>query len=438
MFRRICQEKSHMLKKVKPLEGDISLHNLGLTDNQRGTLINEVHIVFHFAAILQMQAKLKDSVELNMIGTRRVLDLTKQMKHLQVFLHLSTAFCHVDQMELTEDVYDAPHDPDDIIRLVQWMNERTIDLITPQLLGLHPNTYTYTKCLAETQVAREYPNLPCVIARPSIVTPAVKQPLSGWVDNLNGVTGILVAGGKGLLRTMLCNTQNRAEIIPVDFAINSIIGISHKVATQEKPKSIPVYNITQSGILPITWGELLGLGRNLIYQYPFEGQLWYPGGDPRTNKIVHYLLVFFFHIIPAYLFDFLMLIFRQKRFMIRTQKRISNGITLLQYFTMRDWAFDNTKLLIMRDEMSPEDKKTFQMDLELLDINEYVKIFILGTRQYCMKENLSSLPKARRHQARMYIVHLSMKFLFYFGILHLIYNNLEIVRYGLDFATQQM
>lgn len=37
-----------------------------------------------------------------------------------------------------------------------------------RLLDPHPNTYTYTKRLAETLVAREYPNLPCVIARPSI------------------------------------------------------------------------------------------------------------------------------------------------------------------------------------------------------------------------------------------------------------------------------
>lgn len=53
------------------------------------------------------------------------------MKHLQVFVHLSTAFCHVDQEELGETVYDSPHDPDDIMRLTQWMDERSIELITP-------------------------------------------------------------------------------------------------------------------------------------------------------------------------------------------------------------------------------------------------------------------------------------------------------------------
>ena len=77
--------------------------------------------------------------------------------------------------------------------------------------------------------------------------------------------------------------------------------------------SIPVYNITQSGVVPITWGEILGKGKKIAHRYPFEGQIWYPDGDIRNSKFVHNLIVFFFHIIPAYFIDFLMLIFRQKR-----------------------------------------------------------------------------------------------------------------------------
>lgn len=77
--------------------------------------------------------------------------------------------------------------------------------------------------------------------------------------------------------------------------------------------SMPVFNITQSGVLPITWGEVLGKGKKIAYQYPFEGQIWYPSGDIHDSKFVHNLIVFFFHIIPAYFIDLLMLIFRQKR-----------------------------------------------------------------------------------------------------------------------------
>ncbi|EFN83378.1 Fatty acyl-CoA reductase 1 [Harpegnathos saltator] len=351
MFQRIRQEKKEVIQKVKPMDGDITSDNLGLTDEQRETLINEVHLVFHLAATLRMEAKLKDSVEMNVLGTRRMLDLAKQMKHLQLFLHLSTAFCHVDQEELGETIYDSPDDPNDVIRLCEWMDESTIDMITPKLLHPHPNTYTYTKRLAETLVAREYSNIPCAIVRPSIVTPAVEEPVPGWVDNLNGPTGILVAAGKGVLRSMLCDTRYRAEVIPVDFAINFMILMTCAIVTKKKPASIPVFNLTQNQELPVTWGDILKKGRKIIYQYPFEGQAWYPGGNARSNKFVHYLIVFFFHIIPAYLIDFLMLIFRQKRL--------------------------------------------------------------------------------------MYVIHHLMKFLFYFGILYLIYKHFSLARY-LDLISQQV
>lgn len=35
------------------------------------------------------------------------------------------------------------------------------------------------------------------------------------------------------------------------------------------------------------------------------------------------------------------------------------------------------------------------MDMETIDTKEYMKRSILGGRQYCLKEPLSSIPKAR-------------------------------------------
>ncbi|XP_006570570.1 uncharacterized protein LOC412986 isoform X1 [Apis mellifera] len=438
MFQRIRKQKPQMMKKIVTLNGDVSGENLGLTKEQSEMLMDEIDIVFHFAATLKLEAKLKDAIEMNTVGTKRVLELAKKMKKLKTFVHLSTAFCYADKEELDEKVYDPSTDPHDVMKMVEWLDESAIDLITPKLLNLHPNTYTYSKRLAEKLVADEYPNLPCSIARPSIVTPALTEPLPGWVDNLNGPVGIMVGAGKGVIRSMLCNGNYHAEVIPVDFAINSLIAIAHKTATNEKNTSIPVYNITQSGVVPITWGEILGKGKKIAHRYPFEGQIWYPDGDIRNSKFVHNLIVFFFHIIPAYFIDFLMLIFRQKRFMVRIQNRISVGLELLQYFTTREWVFHNTNLLTLWSGMNPKDKEIFPIDLLSIDDNEYIKTCVLGARQYCMKEDLSTLPKARRHQAMMYIIHIIAVYMFYFGILYFIYKNFELVRFGLDNVMEHM
>lgn len=42
------------------------------------------------------------------------------------------------------------------------------------------------------------------------------------------------------------------------------------------------------------------------------------------------------------------------------------------------------------------------MDMEPLDVAEYMKRSFLGGRQYCLKEPLNTLPKARR-QMKAYV-----------------------------------
>lgn len=59
-----------------------------------------------------------------------------------------------------------------------------------RLVGKRPNTYTYTKALAEHLLLEECGGIPLAIVRPTIVTAAMNEPIPGWVDNLNGPTGM--------------------------------------------------------------------------------------------------------------------------------------------------------------------------------------------------------------------------------------------------------
>lgn len=52
-----------------------------------------------------------------------------------------------------------------------------ITSITPKLIGNKPNTYTYTKHLAEHLLVKEGSDLPLAIVRPSIVGAAWKEPV---------------------------------------------------------------------------------------------------------------------------------------------------------------------------------------------------------------------------------------------------------------------
>lgn len=47
---------------------------------------------------------------------------------------------------------------------------------TKRLIQPHPNTYTFSKCIAEAAVQKEVTDIPCAIVRPAIVPPAVHEP----------------------------------------------------------------------------------------------------------------------------------------------------------------------------------------------------------------------------------------------------------------------
>lgn len=57
-----------------------------------------------------------------------------------------------------------------------WMDDELVSLLTPKLIAKHPNTYTYTKALAEYLVQQEAGDLNVAIIRPSIVGASWKEP----------------------------------------------------------------------------------------------------------------------------------------------------------------------------------------------------------------------------------------------------------------------
>lgn len=56
------------------------------------------------------------------------------------------------------------------------MDSSLLEEITPKLIGDRPNTYTFTKALAENLLVEECGSLPVAIVRPSIVSAAWKDP----------------------------------------------------------------------------------------------------------------------------------------------------------------------------------------------------------------------------------------------------------------------
>lgn len=65
------------------------------------------------------------------------------------------------------------------------------------------------------------------------MSPSYQEPLPGWVDNLNGPTGIMVGAAKGVIRSMHCDGKLISECIPVDYAVNGLLVVPYEWSLME-------------------------------------------------------------------------------------------------------------------------------------------------------------------------------------------------------------
>ena len=239
---------------------------------------------------------------MNIIGVKKVIDLARKIKNLEALVHVSTAYANCDRQHISEVVYNPPVQPDRIIEAVDWIEEDLVKLLTPKVIKLRPNTYTYTKAIAESLIMQECKDLPTTIVRPSIVGASWREPFPGWIDNFNGPTALFAAIGKGILRTMMGRFNCTADIIPVDVPVNLMIA-SGWYTGSKRTKDIVVYNSTTGQINKYTWGRLERDCHEGLTKNPLENIFLVPNPRFTTFRLVKYVRSFFEELIPAYIMD---------------------------------------------------------------------------------------------------------------------------------------
>lgn len=223
LFDVVRELDSSLLKKVIVVEGDVERTNLGLSDRNLLRIMNEVSVIYHSAATVKFDEPLKQSIAINMAGTKNMIELCRKIPQLAALVHISTAYANCDHVEVDEHIYPVELDPERLIELAKWLDQPTLQELKFKLLREKPNTYTYTKSLAEWLLLKCARDLPVVICRPSIVCASWREPFAGWVDNVNGPTGVILGTGKGLIRSMMAEKKFIADWVPVDTVINLAI-----------------------------------------------------------------------------------------------------------------------------------------------------------------------------------------------------------------------
>lgn len=166
-FDRIRNSNPSVLNKLVAIEGDV--RELGLRMSVESVeRIKNVSIVVHGAATVRFDEPLKESIIMNTRGTREVLNLAMKLKKLNLFAHISTAYCNPQNDLTDETLYPIEADWRAVIKMAETMDVDTLEALAKKYIGYHPNSYTFSKQVSEHMVNEYRKDLPIIIHRPSI------------------------------------------------------------------------------------------------------------------------------------------------------------------------------------------------------------------------------------------------------------------------------
>eukprot|EP00075_Anas_platyrhynchos_P024184 XP_027313437.1 fatty acyl-CoA reductase 2 isoform X3 [Anas platyrhynchos] len=340
VFDRVREDCPNFHEKIKPINAELTQPKLAISAEDEEELLTRVNIVFHCAATVR---------------------------------------------------FDEP---------LKWLDESIIQDITPKLLGDWPNTYTYTKALSEYLIQQEKGNLNIAIIRPSIVGASWHEPFPGWIDSFNGTSGIFVAAGKGILRTVIANNEAVADMIPVDVVINLTLAAGWYTAVH-RPKNMLVYNCTTGGINPFFWGEMEQYVMSTFKRNPLEQAFRTPNAHLTSNYLINQYWITVSHKAPAILYDLYMRLTGRKPRMMKIINRLHKSMMLLQYFSTQSWDWSSDNMNMLMGQLNTEDRKLYNFDVRQLHWSEYIESYCLGAKKYLLNEDMSGIPAAKQHLRKL-------------------------------------
>ncbi|XP_077674574.1 fatty acyl-CoA reductase 1 isoform X4 [Eretmochelys imbricata] len=385
LFDRLRDEQPEFKEKIIAVTSELTQSELDLSEEDKEKLIDCINIVFHCAATVRFNETLRDAVQLNVIATQQLVILAQRMKNLEVFMHVSTAYAYCNRKHIEEIIYPPPVDPKKLIGSLEWMDDGLVKDITPKLIGDRPNTYTYTKALAEYVVQQEGAKLNIAIIRPSIVGASWKEPFPA---------------GKGILRTMRASNSAVADLVPVDVVVNTTLAAAWYSGVN-RPRNIMVYNCTTGGTNPFHWGEVEYHVISTFKRNPLEQAFRRPNVNLTSNHLLYHYWIAVSHKAPAFLYDIYLRITGRSPRMMKTITRLHKAMMLIEYFTSNSWIWNTENVNMLMNQLSPEDKKVFNFDVRQLHWAEYMENYCMGTKKYVLNEEMSGLPAARKHLKKL-------------------------------------
>jgi len=182
-----------------------------------------VEHIIHCAASIHFCLELQQAIIQNVDN---VIELIKFAKNnfIKNFVHISTAYV-CEHGRIAKKKFTNLKVLGDMKQL--YSNIKLNDITFTEILTkkFFPNTYCFTKCLAEKMIELEIKNKSNIhfsIIRPSIITNSRLIPYPGWFKGFNASIGLHKLIHSKMLNHIVCNVNTVLDYIPVDLVSSKI------------------------------------------------------------------------------------------------------------------------------------------------------------------------------------------------------------------------
>ncbi|MBS1853474.1 MAG: SDR family oxidoreductase [Acidobacteria bacterium] len=298
-------------ERVEVVSGDVCQPGLGLDPETAELLRRKLDLIINSSGLTDFNPDLRDALATNVDAAVNVLEFIRQSDHAGL-VHLSTCYVAGQQdgrvaevvrpnytpagvpefdaekewralhqlVEQTEARAEGPEVSEELrqqavgkehaardlqgaalenqIRKnrVRWLKTTLTDagMQRAQELGW-PNTYTLSKSLAESLLAKYGAGLPVAMVRPAIVETSTRKPFPGWNEGINTSASLSYLLGT-IFRQLPSNERKRLDIIPVDAVCQGMTLVAAAVIERRHDE---VYQLATSVTNPCDMGRSIEL-----------------------------------------------------------------------------------------------------------------------------------------------------------------------------------
>ncbi|MGB9233782.1 MAG: SDR family oxidoreductase, partial [Terriglobales bacterium] len=430
--------------KIEVVEGDVSQPAMGLDAGVAARLGRDLDLIVNSSGLTDFNPDLRDAVAVNVDSAYHLAEFIRGSDHAAL-LHLSTCYvagqrdgrvgewvrpnytpagvpafdaekewCELHDLldsaearaespevteELTRQALEKEHAAKDLsgqaldnqIRKnrVRWLKNYLTEEGKKRATRLGwPNTYTYTKSLAESLIAKHGEGLPIAIVRPAIVETSVTKPFRGWNEGINTSAALSYLLGTAF-RQLPSNERKRLDIIPVDAVC---AGMTLIAAALVERRHDPLYQLATSVTNPCDMGrsiELTALAHRRHYRAQEGLEYWLrlrmdaiPVSKARYNRMSAPAQRVIIQRIQAIMSP--LPIAKPLAKAERSLQRVEKLIQLFEPFILlneHDFVADNVEKL--SQALAPEERDVFGYDTAGLDWWQYwIDIHIPALRRW--------------------------------------------------------